>query len=52
METLTHHADGSKVPAIGIYELEDGKIRRARAYTDRPTQDGLSMERWVHNMNK
>jgi limonene-1,2-epoxide hydrolase len=52
METLTHHADGSKVPGFAIMEVEDGQIRRARVYTDRPTQDGLSMDGWVHEMNK
>jgi hypothetical protein len=39
------------VPCVTIMEVEDGKIRRARVYTDRPVADGLSMDGWVHEMN-
>jgi hypothetical protein len=52
LETLTHHADGSIVPCVSVLEVEDGKIRRARVYTDRPKRDGLSMDGWVREMNE
>ena len=52
LETLTYHADGSIVPCVSVLEVEDGKIRRARVYTDRPMRDGLSMDGWVHDMNE
>jgi hypothetical protein len=49
---LTYHADGSIVPCVSVLEVEDGKIRRARVYTDHPMRDGLSMDGWVHDMNE
>jgi hypothetical protein len=37
-------ADGTLVPCMNIFEVEDGKIRRGRVYTDRPTRDGMSID--------
>jgi hypothetical protein len=34
LETITEHADGSATPLMGIMEVEDGKVRRGRMYTD------------------
>jgi limonene-1,2-epoxide hydrolase len=51
LETATHHADGSVVPCVAIFEVEDGKIRRARIYTDVPRRDGKSMDNWIHELN-
>jgi limonene-1,2-epoxide hydrolase len=51
LETVTEHADGSVTPLMGIMEVEDGKIRRGRMYTDRPTRDGFSMVDWVRDLN-
>jgi ketosteroid isomerase-like protein len=52
LETMTHHADGSVVPCVSVFEIEDGVIRRARVYTDQPTRDGVSMDSWVDDMNE
>jgi hypothetical protein len=51
LETVTYHADGSVIPCFSILEVEDGQIRRARIYTDRPAHDGLTMDGWVEEMN-
>jgi limonene-1,2-epoxide hydrolase len=51
LETTTYHADGSVVPCVGIFEVEDGKIRRARIYTDVPRRNGETMDKWIHDMN-
>jgi hypothetical protein len=50
-ETVTRHTDGTLVPCFSILEVEDGKIRRARVFTDRPTHDGKSMDQWVDEMD-
>jgi hypothetical protein len=50
-ETVTHHTDGSAIPCITIMEIEGGRIRRARVYTDVPRHDGMSMDNWVEDMN-
>jgi ketosteroid isomerase-like protein len=52
LESLVEHADGTMLPCVSILEVEDGKIRRGRVYTDRPMHDGLSMDGWVHEMNE
>src|SRR5262249_7660116 len=36
LEALTETADGTMVPHMNVLEVEDGKIRRARVYTDKP----------------
>jgi hypothetical protein len=51
LETMTYHADRSVVPCVAIFEVEDGRIRQARMYTDVPRRDGQSMDRWIHEMN-
>ena len=45
------HSDGTMIPCMTIMEIENGKIRRARVYTDRPQHDGLSMDGFVDDMN-
>jgi hypothetical protein len=40
------------VPALGLLlEFGDGKIRRGRVYTDRPTHDGFCGVRFAHDIN-
>jgi ketosteroid isomerase-like protein len=51
LEALVEHADGTMVPNMNILEVEDGKIRRGRVYTDRPTRDGVSMNAFVRDLN-
>ena len=50
LETVTEHAEGV-TPLMGIMEVEDGKIRRGRMYTDNPINDGASMTEWVSDLN-
>jgi limonene-1,2-epoxide hydrolase len=51
IESVTLHGDGSRTPCVGIFELEDGKVRRARVYTDVPSSDGVNMAAFVGGMN-
>jgi ketosteroid isomerase-like protein len=51
LEALVEHADGTMVPNMNILEVEDGKIRRARVYTDVPQRDGIDMDRFVDDLN-
>jgi ketosteroid isomerase-like protein len=51
LEALVEHADGTMVPNLNILEVQDGKIRRARVYTDVPVRDGLDMDGFVEDLN-
>jgi ketosteroid isomerase-like protein len=51
LEALVEHADGTMVPNMNILEVEDGKIRRARVYTDVPQRDGVNMDSFVEHLN-
>lgn len=51
LETSIEHADGTMVPNMNILEVEDGKIRRGRAYTDKPVRDGVDMDGFVRDLN-
>ena len=50
-ETLTTHADGSLSPCISIFEVEKGKIRRARVYTATQVRNGVDMDSYVAQRN-
>jgi limonene-1,2-epoxide hydrolase len=51
LEGVTEHEDGTLVPNMNIFEVEDGMIRRGRVYTDVPRSDGVSMDEFVNSMN-
>jgi ketosteroid isomerase-like protein len=51
LEALVEHADGTMIPNMNILEVENGKIRRGRVYTDRPTRDGVSINAFVRDLN-
>jgi limonene-1,2-epoxide hydrolase len=51
LEALVEHADGTMVPNMNVLEVEDGKIRRARVYTDIPQRDGINMDAFVQSLN-
>jgi ketosteroid isomerase-like protein len=51
LEALVEHADGTMIPNMNILEVENGKIRRGRVYTDRPTRDGVNMNAFVRDLN-
>ena len=51
LDALIEHSDGTMVPCMNILDVEDGKIRRARVYTDMPTHDGMSMDAFVEELN-
>jgi len=50
LEALVEHADGTMIPNMNILEVENGKIRRGRVYTDRPTRDGVSINAFVRDL--
>jgi hypothetical protein len=51
LEGVTEHEDGTLVPNMNIFDVEDGMIRRARVYTDIPMRDGVKMDDFVNGMN-
>jgi ketosteroid isomerase-like protein len=52
LEALVEHSDGVMVPNMNILEVENGRIHRARVYTDTPLRDGVDMDRFVENLNQ
>ncbi len=52
LEALVEHADGTMVPNMNILEVEHGRIRRGRVYTDAPLRDGVDMDRFVLELNR
>jgi ketosteroid isomerase-like protein len=51
LEALTEMSDGTMVPHMNIFEIEDGIIRRARVYTDKPTHDGVDIDQFADDIN-
>ncbi len=51
LEALTEMSDGTMVPHMNILEVEDGKIRRARVYTDKPRRDGVDIDGFADDIN-
>jgi ketosteroid isomerase-like protein len=51
LEALTEMSDGTMVPHMNILEVQDGKIRRGRVYTDRPTRDGVDIDGFAEEIN-
>ena len=51
LETLITRADGTATPCVSVLEVEEGKIRRGRIYTDVVVRDGVSMDSFVDRMN-
>ncbi len=51
IEAHVEHADGTMMPSMNILEVEDGKIRRGRVFTDRPVLDGVPMDDFVRGLN-
>jgi limonene-1,2-epoxide hydrolase len=51
LEALTEMSDGTMVPHMNIFEIEDGMIRRGRVYTDKPTHDGVDIDGFAHSVN-
>ena len=52
LEALVEHSDGTMVPNLNILDVEHGRIRRARVYTDTPERDGVDMDHFVENLNQ
>ncbi|HEY7106197.1 MAG TPA: nuclear transport factor 2 family protein [Acidimicrobiia bacterium] len=52
LEARVEHADGTMVPNMNVLEVEDGRIRRGRVYTDTPVRDGVDMDRFVLDLNR
>jgi hypothetical protein len=51
LETVRESSDGTMIPCMNIFEVQDGKIRRARVYTDKPTRDGVSIDGFAHQVD-
>lgn len=51
LEALTEMSDGTMVPHMNILEVEDGRIRRGRVYTDKPARDGVSIDGFAEDIN-
>jgi hypothetical protein len=51
LETVREASDGTMIPCMNIFEVQDGKIRRARVYTDKPTRDGVSIDGFAHQVD-
>jgi hypothetical protein len=51
LEALTEMSDGTMVPHMNILEIEDGKIRRGRVYTDKPRRDGVDIDAFAREVN-
>jgi ketosteroid isomerase-like protein len=51
LEALTEMSDGTMVPHMNILEVEGGRIRRGRVYTDRPVRDGVGIDGFAHDIN-
>ena len=51
LEAYVEHADGTMIPSMNILEVEGGRIRRGRVYTDRPVLDGVLLDDFVHDLN-
>lgn len=41
--------DGTMIPSVNVFEVEDGKIRRVRVYTDLPARDGVAIDDFISN---
>jgi ketosteroid isomerase-like protein len=51
LEALTEMSDGTMVPHMNVLEIEDGKIRRGRVYTDKPRHDGVDIDGFAREVN-
>jgi len=51
LEALTEMSDGTMVPHMNIFEIKDGKIFRARVYTDKPRHDGVTIDAYAESIN-
>jgi ketosteroid isomerase-like protein len=51
LEALTEMSDGTMIPHMNILEIEDGMIRRARVYTDKPSRDGVTIDGYAEAIN-
>jgi hypothetical protein len=51
LEALTEMSDGTMIPHMNILEIKDGRIFRARVYTDKPTRDGVSIDGYADDIN-
>jgi hypothetical protein len=39
--------DGTIIPSVNGFEVEDGRVRRARVYTDVPARDGVGIDAFI-----
>jgi ketosteroid isomerase-like protein len=51
LEALTEMSDGTMIPHMNILEIKEGKIFRARVYTDKPRRDGITIDGYTAEIN-
>jgi hypothetical protein len=47
LEARMELPDGTIVPSVTIFEIEDGKFRECRVYTDLPKRDGVPIDQFI-----
>ncbi|MBO0731576.1 MAG: nuclear transport factor 2 family protein [Acidimicrobiaceae bacterium] len=47
LEARMELPDGTTIPSVNVFEVEDGLIREVRVYTDMPASDGVSIDRFI-----
>lgn len=47
LEARIELPDGTLVPSVTVFEVEDGKFRECRVYTDIPKHDGVRIDDFI-----
>ena len=47
VESLMEFGDGTVVPGVNVFEVEDGRFRHLRVYTDVPQRDGVGISEFL-----
>jgi hypothetical protein len=47
LEASIELPDGTMVPSITVFEVDDGKFRECRVYTDLPKRDGVPIDEFI-----
>jgi ketosteroid isomerase-like protein len=47
IEAVIELPDGTAIPSVNIFEVDSGKIRQVRVYTDVPSRDGVAIDDFI-----
>jgi hypothetical protein len=47
LEARIELPDGTTVPSVTVFEVEDGKFRECRVYTDLPRRDDVAIDEFI-----